>query len=346
MPAASLTFFIRKRWRMPLFLTAKPEFSGSSWLSWYVSAMKHLWIGFLFLALPAVGLAQTVIPLYGSDPAEIPNARPVPDSESSDTSGQDHILRVSKVSRPTLTVFPAARPNGTGIIICPGGGYSILAAGHEGYEVARQLNVFGITAFVLKYRIPSDETMYQKEIGPLQDAQRAIQMVRESAANWHIDPARLGIMGFSAGGHLASTAGTHFEKPVIPEITGISLRPSFLILVYPVISLRDSIGHRGSRDNLLGKNPSPDTILYYSNERQVTAATPPTMLIHAKDDAVVPVENSILFYEALRRKGVSAEIYLYEHGGHGFGLHNRSSQVQWIDLVDSWLQKNGWLGAK
>lgn len=283
--------------------------------------------------------AQDIVPLYD----KIPNSKPIANRETSET-GDDGIQRISKVSEPALLVFlpPKEKANGTAVIICPGGGYGILAASHEGTDVAKVFNEWGIAAFVLKYRLPDDSIMDQKEIGPLQDAQRAIQLVRLDAKKWNLDKNKIGIMGFSAGGHLASTAGTHFKDAVIKNIKGISLRPDFMILLYPVISFTDSIGHIGSRDNLIGKNPSPEKIKYYSNEWQVTKQTPPAFLVHAKDDDVVKVANSIAFYDALQKNGVPAEIHFYEQGGHGFGMHNKSSADQWMDWLQAWMKKNGW----
>jgi acetyl esterase/lipase len=181
--------------------------------------------------------------------------------------------------------------------------------------------------------------MINKEIGPVQDAQRALQIVRENAKAWDIQKDRIGIMGFSAGGHLASTAGTHFQHAYIDNPKKLNLRPDFMILVYPVISFTDSIGHIGSRDQLLGKNPSPEKIREYSNELQVTPQTPPTFLVHAKSDDVVNVKNSIQFADALRKNGVPEEVYLYEQGGHGFGMNNKTSSVRWMDLVQQWMRK-------
>jgi acetyl esterase/lipase len=288
--------------------------------------------------------AQQEMPLYGKAP--IPNSRAVADRESIDSSGSQMRYSYSLVSRPTLTVWlpPAGKANGTAVIVCPGGGYLHLAMTHEGTDVARMLNELGITAFVLKYRLPNDETMTDKTIGPLQDAQRAIQLVRERAGEWGVNPARVGILGFSAGGHLASTAGTHYNKPYIDNPHNISLRPDFMVLLYPVISFSDSIGHRGSRDNLIGLQPSPALIREYSNELQVTAETPPAFLVHAGDDRTVPVANSLHFYEALQRNGVPAEMHIYPRGGHGFGLYNPASKDQWPDRLRNWMDTNGWLG--
>lgn len=279
------------------------------------------------------------IPLYEG---AIPNSKPTPDREKSEPGNHPSL---SLVSRPTLRVFLPAKEKATGmgIVVVPGGGYQHLAIGHEGSEIAEKLNEIGIAAFVLKYRLPSDETMVDKTIGPLQDAQRAIQLVRLNAGKWGVDTGRVGIIGFSAGGHLASTAGTHFNKVKIDNPNNISLRPDFMILMYPVISFADSICHQGSRENLIGKHPSEDLVREYSNELQVTPATPPTFLIHAEDDKVVPVANSIRFYEALQRNKVPAEMHLYPHGGHGFGLHNNTTKDQWFDRLKTWLEDNGWL---
>jgi acetyl esterase/lipase len=281
--------------------------------------------------------AQTVMPLYTG---AIPNSKPGPDEETSHYEN-DSILIIGKVSRPTLTVFlpPKGKATGAAVVICPGGGYWIVASGHEGADVARRLNASGIAAFVLKYRIPDSSTMVNKEIGPLQDAQRAIQIVRSRAREWGLDPHRIGILGFSAGGHLASTAGTHFNKSYIDNPEHISLRPDFMILIYPVISFTDSIGHIGSRDQLLGKHPSPEKIREYSNELQVTNQTPPTFLAQAKDDNAVPYVNSVDFARALKKHHVPVKVFLYEKGGHGFGLINKTSNIRWMDICLEWMKE-------
>jgi acetyl esterase/lipase len=288
--------------------------------------------------------SQTEVPLYNGD---IPNSKKVADREYTEKADNGRI-RVFSISRPTLTIFevPKEKSNGTAVVICPGGGYSVVAIGHEGFDVARQFNDMGVTAFVLKYRLPRDSTMDDKSIGPLQDAERAMQYVRENAKKWNLNKKKIGLMGFSAGGHLASTEATHFEKPVIENKKKTNLRPDFLILVYPVISFSDSLMHQGSRDNLLGKNPSPEKIQLYSNELQVTKNTPPTFLVHAKDDGGVKYQNSVRFYEALKKNNVKSEIYLFDKGGHGFGLNNPTTEVKWMDMVHQWLQTNGMLGKK
>jgi acetyl esterase/lipase len=286
--------------------------------------------------------SQTVIPLYKDS---IPNARPSRDEESSTYEGDNKILIVHNVSRPSLTVYlpPQQKANGTAVIICPGGGYAVLAASHEGSDVAKQFNEMGIAAFVLKYRIPDEKTMINKEIGPLQDAQRAIKIVRENAAQWNINPSRVGIMGFSAGGHLASTAGTHFATAWIENKNNISLRPDFMILIYPVISFSDAIGHIGSRENLIGKVPSAEKIEQYSNELQITSKTPAAFLVHAGDDNVVKVQNSINFYEAEQKNNIGAELHIYPKGGHGFGMNNPTTKDLWMERLRNWIDSNGWL---
>lgn len=287
--------------------------------------------------------AQEVLPLY--DDNSIPNSKPSKDQEFREAEKDTNRVIVSRVSRPKLLVFlpPAGKANGTAVIICPGGSYLRLAVKHEGTDVARKLNEWGITAFVLQYRLPDDSIMIDKRIGSLQDAQRAIQLVRQKAATWGIRPDRIGIMGFSAGGHLASTAGTHFSTPVIDNPGGTSLRPDFMVLLYPVISFADSIGHLGSRKNLLGPAPSAADILKYSNEQQVTPQTPPTFLVHAEDDHTVKVVNTLYFYEALQRNGVPAELHVYPKGGHGFGMKNPSTRDEWMDQLKNWLDAQGLL---
>ncbi len=293
--------------------------------------------------------AQQELPLYGDQP--IPNSKQSPDRESVDTSGNPVRYSYSLVSHPKLLVYlsPAGKATGVAgkgtaaVVVCPGGAYLHLAFTHEGTDVAKMLNELGIAAFVLKYRLPNDETMVDKTIGPLQDAQRAIQVVRQRANEWGVDPAKVGIMGFSAGGHLASTAGTHFEKAVIENPEKTSLRPDFMILLYPVISFEDSIAHRGSRDNLIGLRPDAALVRKYSNELQVTAQTPPTFLVHAGDDRVVPVANSLHFYEALQANGVPAEMHIYPQGGHGFGMNNPTTQDRWTDRLKNWLLAGGWI---
>ena len=308
----------------------------------YYNKIARLMTGLLFFGT-LMTQAQQEMPLYGHSP--IPNSKAVADREKDDSSGNPVHHSLSYVSHPTLTVYlpPAGKGNGTAVVVCPGGGYVHLAFTHEGTDVAKWLNSLGITAFLLKYRLPSDEWMVDKTIGPLQDAQQALLTVRSRAADWGVDPGKIGILGFSAGGHLASTAGTHFMKAVIPDAGSVSVRPDFMVLLYPVISFDDSTGHRGSRDNLLGKQPSAAAILEYSNQLQVTDQTPPTFLVHAEDDKTVPVINSIQFYEALVRHHVPSELHVFPKGGHGFGMHNATTSDQWPERLREWMEANGWL---
>ncbi|MDB5009212.1 MAG: Acetyl esterase/lipase, partial [Mucilaginibacter sp.] len=275
-------------------------------------------------------------------PEGVPNAKKAPADYAEKTVDE----RVSMVTDPTLTPFfpEKGKANGTAVIICPGGGYARLAINKEGYSVAKEFNKIGVTAFVLKYRLPSDAIMKDKSIGPLQDAQAAILMVRTHAAEWGINPSKVGITGFSAGGHLASTAGTHFDKAVVENKANISLRPDFMILMYPVITF-GQMAHQGSKESLVGKDAPSALIELYSNEKQVTATTPPTFIVQAEDDTTVPVQNSLMFYEALLKANIPAEMHIYPAGGHGFGLNNTKSKERWFDWCKGWMDTNGLLNS-
>ncbi|WP_342645828.1 alpha/beta hydrolase [Mucilaginibacter sp. CSA2-8R] len=301
--------------------------------------MKSILSAVLFtvIALSAVAQESKPIKLY---PKGVPNSKAAPAGYAE----RNESNRVSMVTDPVITPFfpEKGKGSGTAVIVCPGGGYSRLAMDHEGTAVAKKFNEIGVTAFVLTYRLPSDAIMVDKTIGPLQDAQRAVQLVRERAQEWGVNPARVGIIGFSAGGHLASTAITHFDKPVIDNKQNISLRPDFGVLIYPVISF-GPIAHTGSKDNLIGKTPTPEMVDLYSNEKQVTANTPPTFLVHAEDDKTVPVMNSIVFYEAMVKAGVKGELHLFQAGGHGFGLINKTTKAEWFNNCKDWMDANGWL---
>lgn len=287
-----------------------------------------------------VTFAQTEMPLYEG---AVPGNKPGKNEETS--TNTDGILRIAKVSEPALTIFKPAHPNGAAVIICPGGGYSILAAGHEGADVAKEFNKIGVTAFVLKYRIPNAAKQEQPHVAPLQDAQQAILLVRTKSKEWGVDPQKVGILGFSAGGHLASTAGTHFDSAFVSNPAHISLRPDFMMLIYPVVSFTHN-AHQGSAVNLLGKNADAKALAYFSNEQQVTAQTPPTFLVHATDDGGVNPANSIMFYEALRKLKIPAELHLYQQGGHGFGLRIKGRESLWFDECADWMRGNGWLTKK
>lgn len=252
-------------------------------------------------------------------------------------------LGTEDADKPTLTWYPARRPNGTAIIIAPGGGYSTLAMDHEGRQVASLFNSMSITAFVLKYRL-GPKYHHPVELG---DAQRAIRTVRARAQEFGVNPERIGMMGFSAGGHLASTAATHFDsgKPDAADpIDRAGSRPDFLILGYPVISSDPAIAHSGSFRNLLGENPDPALLQDLSNDLRVTADTPPTFLFHTNADTGVPAENSVRFYLALRKAKVPAELHIFQNGPHGVGLAMDDPALSlWPTLLTNWLRVRGLL---
>jgi acetyl esterase/lipase len=245
---------------------------------------------------------------------------------------------------PTLTPFlPSAdKASGAAVVICPGGGYGGLAISYEGMDVGAWMAKRGVAGFVLKYRVAP----YKHPI-PLQDAQRALRTVRARAKEFGVDPTRVGILGFSAGGHLASTAATHFDDgkaDAADPIDRAGCRPDFAILCYPVITLKPPYAHMGSRYNLLGKDADEKLVESLCNDEQVTDKTPPTFLFHTADDNVVPVENSLLFFEALHKAKVPAELHVYEHGRHGVGLApNEPALSSWPDLLETWMKAHGWM---
>ncbi|RYZ62877.1 MAG: alpha/beta hydrolase [Chitinophagaceae bacterium] len=301
--------------------------------------MKWLYFllpGLFFSTLRAQDLR---LPLYPA--GKVPNYQKTSEVEKWDTT---NIVRVSLVQTPAMDVYLPAGSNATGqaVVICPGGGYGILAYNWEGSDPARFLSAKGITAIVLKYRLPNSKSNITPHLTPLLDAKRAVRIVRANAAKWNIKKDQVGIMGFSAGGHLASTLATHFDAgdaAATDSIERQSSRPDFAVLVYPVISMSKPSMHSGSRNNLIGANPDSSLAILYSNELQVTKETPPTFLIHATDDKGVPVENSLLFYQALKDKGVPAEMHIYPTGGHGFGLGLGKGYLEtWTDRLVDWLR--------
>ena len=297
--------------------------------------MKRAFMQLFILSISLNLSAQQIISLY---PTSIPNSKPNTMKQITvEHNGQFYGYR--SISEPTLTIYlPDSKiATGTAVIICPGGAYGVEGYRPEGIMIAEALVKKGIAAFILKYRLPSDSIMIDKSIGPLQDAQQAIKTVRMRATEWKLDASKVGIMGFSAGGHLASTAGTHFDKSYIPNDEKISLRPSFMVLVYPVISMKDELTHIGSRTNLLGKTPESDRILFFSNELHVDSNTPPTWITHTGDDKVVIVENSIRFYQELIRNKVPAEMHLFPKGNHGFVL--KLSTDEWMQPLFAWIKK-------
>ena len=296
----------------------------------------------LVLCLGSANAQTKIIKLWW--PNGVPNSKANPSyKEQIDTN--KYFISDSHISNPTLGYYPApaSKSTGTAVIICPGGGYSILAINIEGSLVAKWLNTLGISAFVLKYRLPDTSIMINKTIGPLQDAQRAMRIVRSHAKEWKINPQRIGIMGFSAGGHVASTLSTHYNQKVYNVKDSVSARPDFSLLIYPVISMRKSITHMGSRINLLGKNPSKALVQLYSNELQVNKNTPPAFLVQAMDDNVVPVQNSIDYALALHKYKIPVELHLYERGWHGFGLarHTKDTESSWTEACAKWLKMHG-----
>jgi acetyl esterase/lipase len=260
------------------------------------------------------------------------------------TTGEGFITRFEKTTNPMLYIFlpPKEKATGTAVLICPGGGYSALAFGHEGNAIASWLNDNGIAGIILKYRLPSDLIMKDKSIGPLQDAQEAMRIIRRNAVMWNIDPKKVGVIGFSAGGHLASTLSTHYAEKVYDATDTVSARPDFSLLIYPVITMDASFTHAGSRKNLIGENPSDDAIKRFSNELQVNEDTPPAFMVHSADDQTVPVKNSIVYYEQLVNYKIPSELHIFQKGGHGYGLGgSRDTQSAWPGLCISWLKASG-----
>lgn len=299
----------------------------------------------LFLFMQAT-TAQQTIPLYDG---KIPNNKEgIKNTEYAET-GDDRVERVFEVSEPTLTVYkPKIQDKrGISIVICPGGGYHILSIDKEGREIAHSLNEMGITAFVLKYRIPSNNKNVDKSVAPLMDAQRAVQLVREQAKRWGIDKNKIGIMGFSAGGHLAAAASTQYINVLIANTLQTSLRPDFSVLAYPVISFDEKLTHKGSRDNLLQdaslKNnkfytSTEQAVTYFSAEKNITSQTPPAFIFHSQDDNVVNVANSLHYYQQLIENKVPGnQLIIYPSGGHGYGLNLPGKNEKWIERLKNWL---------
>jgi acetyl esterase/lipase len=296
---------------------------------------------FTLILCMSLGLLLTqnfILPLWEGDP---PNYRESGEIMKSDTT---NIVRLSLVQQPDIAVFLPSKSNATGeaVVICPGGGYHILAYDWEGSDIARWLSSRGIAAMVLKYRLPVSKSNIIPHKSPLMDAQRAFRMVRYHAGSWNIDPGKIGIMGFSAGGHLASTLSTHFDAgdPGNNDpVEKISCRPDFSILVYPVISFTEEFSHSGSRTALLGEDPDPELVRYYSNELQVSEDTPPTILVHSSDDEAVPVQNSLAYYQALLKSGTQTEMHIYPYGGHGYSLAiGKGHLATWPDRVLEWIR--------
>lgn len=296
---------------------------------------------FLFLVLlffSSMGNAQEIMKLW---PDTIPFSNGTVGEE--EFTDQGHVRNIQD---PTITIYLPEKEKATGaaVVICPGGGYWLLAIKHEGHDIAKWFNEFGVAGIVVKNRLPTSQNITEPSEVAMTDAMRAVRMARYYADEWGIEKDKIGIMGFSAGGHLASTVGTHYDLGVADSedpIQKISSRPDFMILMYPVISMTDAtIMHLGSMRNLVGENAPKEQMIRFSNEMQVTKDTPPTFLVHSTDDGGVPVANSVRFYQALVDHGVNAELHIYNSGGHGFGLGRKdgTSHNHWPDACKAWMK--------
>lgn len=299
-------------------------------------------VKFLFLlVLLSVNVIYTqnkIVNLWNT----IPNHIKTPEKEIKKVGD---LTRIYNVKIPTIEIYSPTKRNTTdkAVIICPGGGYHFIGYDWEGTDIAKWFNSKGITAFILKYRLPTSKSLIVPHKAPLQDAQRAMRWVRFNADKFGINPNKIGVIGFSAGGHVASTLGTQFnatnefkEEP----LDTISAKPNFMALIYPVITMKKDFTHKGSRNRLIGKKPSIELINKYSNELQVTENTPPTFLVHSTDDKAVPVNNSLQFYTALKDKNVKVEMHIYPYGKHGYSLATTKEGYlhTWLDRLDDWLK--------
>ncbi|SFE42980.1 alpha/beta hydrolase [Thermoflexibacter ruber] len=293
-----------------------------------------LWVGTSLI----VYAQQDSLLLY---PDGVPGAIPLNIPEKVTVNPNDGVTITTDIQQPKLFVYRPQKPNGASVLICPGGGYYVLAIDHEGHQLAKWFIERGVTAFVLKNRLPDERLMTEKHIRPLQDAQQALRIIRKNAKKWNLDTNKVGIMGFSAGGHLAATVGTRFQKQV-GEITDntLSVRPNFMILIYPLISFRIGTDRlKGIQDKLLGKEANELLIDEYCLDKQVTSETPPTFIVYASDDSLNP-EHGIVFYRELQKNKVPAELHIYEKGGHGFSLSkkNRGHVEAWDREMEGWLR--------
>ena len=305
--------------------------------------MKHIrlliaFVLFNIILLNAYAQSSIVKPW----PHGIPGSKASESYREKATITDGLISRFEKVTDPSIFVFlpEAGKSTGAAILICPGGGYGALAFAHEGFAIAKWLNENGIAGIILKYRLPSDIIMNDKSIGPLQDALESIRIIRRNASLWNIDPEKIGVLGFSAGGHLASTLSTHYAEKVYESADTTSARPDFSILIYPVITFDSTFTHAGSRRNLIGDNPTEEAIRHFSNELCITDKTPPTFIVHSADDNTVPLRNSIVYFEALQKNKISSELHVFRKGGHGYGLSvNKGTQSGWPNLCLLWLKE-------
>ncbi len=274
---------------------------------------------------------------------QIPGA--IDNAEMNELASRQNQFWISAVTTPSMAYYPATQNDTkTAVVVCPGGGYAGLTYKFEGTETALWLNSIGISAFVLKYRLPNDKIMKDRSIGPLQDVQQAIRYVRGHAEEFGIDPTHIGVIGFSAGGHLASVASTHYNDNVYAPTINASARPDFSILIYPVITLDPSYTHSGTREALIGLDANQELTDRFSSEKQVTKDTPPAFLAHALDDKLVPYANSISYTNALRQNDVQCELHLYSKGDHGLQVKNPlDTQSFWREDCTRWMRMNGWV---
>lgn len=305
--------------------------------------MKNILLIYILLMTSQINYAQTLRMKVW--PGKVPGA--IADKDYKEETKMDGSKpRVFKVTDPELLVYLPSKEkaNGTAVVICPGGGYGVLAIDHEGYDIAKWFNDMGVAGIILKYRLPSDIIMEDKSVGPLQDVQEAIRIVRRKSKEWNIQPDKIGVMGFSAGGHLAGTASTMYNDKVYSPIDNTSARPDFSILIYGVLSFQQEVTHQGSRNNLLGKNPTAEMVNRFSNELRIDAQTPPAFLVHSGDDGAVPVANSILYYQFLQKHAIPSELHIYEKGGHGYGLApNGGTESEWPEACKRWMMKHKWI---
>lgn len=301
---------------------------------------KHFFLSLCCVMIINMCFSQkTIIPLW---PDKIPNQL---ETDEVEIRKNDKMLLIENVQNPTLEVYLSAKRNATGkgVVICPGGGYRNLAYDWEGTDIAKWLNSKGIAAFILKYRLPKSKSIIIGHKAPLQDAQRAMRLVRFNAEKWMVSKNQIGIMGFSAGGHLASTLGTHYddgENYPTNTIDSLSARPDFMVLIYPVITMRPPYNHKGSKNMLIGENPKQELIDFYSNELHIDKNTPPTFIIHSTNDKAVSVMNSIIFYQALKKEEINSEMHIYSKGGHGFSLANGQGYLHtWTDRLYEWMER-------
>ncbi|MCM5663070.1 alpha/beta hydrolase [Galbibacter mesophilus] len=280
-----------------------------------------------------------VLPLW----KKVPNQRA---SEEKEITENIDIVLLKNVQKPQIDVYLPSPRHATGeaVLIFPGGGYHVLAYDWEGQDIAKWLNSKGIAGIIVKYRLPVSKSIITPHKAPLQDAQRAMRLVKHNAEKWNINKDKIGIIGFSAGGHLASTLSTHYNESVYTptdEADSLSAKPSFSALIYPVISFKDDFVHQGSKNALLGESPDEKLVNHYSNQLQVDGNTPRTFLVHAADDKGVPVENSLTYFNALKKNNVPTEMHIYPEGSHGFGLGLQNKNVStWTSLFINWMQED------